>query len=59
MMKNCKNLLCDVNASCLMIVDIQEKLSAVMPEKVINRLKSKTANEVPNIARIITAIIPS
>ena len=40
MMKNCKNLLCDVNASCLMIVDIQEKLSAVMPEKVINRLKS-------------------
>ena len=40
MVKNCKNLLCDVNASCLMIVDIQEKLSAVMPVKVINRLKS-------------------
>ena len=42
MVKNCKNLLCDVNTSCLMIVDIQEKLSAVMPEKVINRLKSNT-----------------
>jgi nicotinamidase-related amidase len=42
MVKNCKNLLCDVNTSCLMIVDIQEKLSAVMPEKVINRLKINT-----------------
>ena len=40
MTKNSKNLLCDVNTSCLMIVDIQEKLTAVMPEKVINRLKS-------------------
>ncbi len=39
-MVNTKKLLCDVDNSCLMIVDIQEKLSTVMPEKVINRLKS-------------------
>ena len=40
MTKNRKKSLCDINESCLMIVDIQEKLSAVMPEKVINRLKT-------------------
>jgi len=39
-MVNTKKLLCDVETSCLMIVDIQIRLSAVMPEKVINRLKT-------------------
>ena len=42
MVTETKSLLCDVKNSCLMIVDVQEKLSAVMPEKVINRLKTNT-----------------
>ena len=42
MVPETKSLLCDVKNSCLMIVDVQEKLSTVMPEKVINRLKTNT-----------------
>ena len=63
MTKNSKNLLCDVNTSCLMIVDIQEKLTAVMPEKVINRLKSNvdillTAANQLNVTIIATMQYP-
>ena len=58
-MTNTKKLLCNVENSCLMIVDIQEKLSAVMPEKVINRLKSNadvllTAADRLNVPVIVT-----
>ena len=34
--------LCDVNDSCLIIIDVQAKLSAAMPESVINRLRKNT-----------------
>ena len=62
-MTNTKKLLCDVENSCLMIVDIQEKLSAVMPEKVINRLKSNanvllTAADRLNVPVIVTMQYP-
>ena len=62
-MTNTKKLLCNVENSCLMIVDIQEKLSAVMPEKVINRLKSNadvllTAADRLNIPVIVTMQYP-
>ena len=63
MTKNKKKSLCDINESCLMIVDIQEKLSAVMPEKVINRLKTNanillTAANKLNIPIIATMQYP-
>ena len=62
-MTNTKKLLCNVENSCLMIVDIQKKLSAVMPEKVINRLKSNadvllTAADRLNIPVIVTMQYP-
>tara|TARA_B100000959_G_scaffold176896_1_gene185100 strand:+ start:171 stop:755 length:585 start_codon:yes stop_codon:yes gene_type:complete len=62
-MANTKKLLCDVENSCLMIVDVQEKLSAVMPEKVINRLKSNayillTAADRLNVPVITTMQYP-
>ena len=62
-MANTKKLLCNVENSCLMIVDIQEKLSAVMPEKVINRLKSNadvllTAADQLNVPVIVTMQYP-
>ena len=62
-MTNTKKLLCNVENSCLMIVDIQEKLSAVMPEKVINRLKSNadvllTAADRLNVPVIVTMQYP-
>ena len=34
--------LCDCNNSCLVIVDVQAKLSSAMPEKVISRLRKNT-----------------
>lgn len=63
MSKNNKQSLCDINNSCLMIIDIQEKLSAVMPEKVINRLKTNanillTAANKLNIPIIATIQYP-
>ena len=62
-MTNTKKLLCNAENSCLMIVDIQEKLSAVMPEKVINRLKSNadvllTAADRLNVPVIVTMQYP-
>ena len=62
-MTNNKKLLCNVENSCLMIVDIQKKLSAVMPEKVINRLKSNadvllTAADRLNVPVIVTMQYP-
>ena len=62
-MANTKKLLCNVENSCLMIVDIQEKLSVVMPEKVINRLKSNadvllTAADRLNVPVIVTMQYP-
>jgi len=35
--------LCDVDDSCLIVIDIQAKLSAAIPEKVIDRLRKNTA----------------
>ena len=62
-MTNTKKLLCNVENSCLMIVDIQEKLSVVMPEKVINRFKSNadvllTAADRLNVPVIVTMQYP-
>ena len=62
-MTNTKKLLCNVENSCLMIVDIQEKLSVVMTEKVINRLKSNadvllTAADRLNVPVIVTMQYP-
>ncbi len=34
--------LCDINDSCLVIIDVQEKLTAAIPGKVINRLRKNT-----------------
>ena len=39
MTKQQSSALCDVNNSCLIIVDVQAKLSAAMPENVITRLR--------------------
>lgn len=39
---NKQNLLCDIEDSCLVIVDVQEKLTAAIPDKVINRLRKNT-----------------
>lgn len=35
--------LCDVDDSCLIVIDIQAKLGAAIPEKVIDRLRKNTA----------------
>jgi nicotinamidase-related amidase len=55
--------LCDVDDSCLIIIDIQEKLSAAIPAKVINRLRKNTnillnATNLLNIPVITTAQYP-
>lgn len=58
-----RNHLCDANNSCLIIIDIQGKLSAAIPEKVTNRLRNNTsilitaANQL-NIPIIATAQYP-
>ena len=57
------NLLCDSKNSCLVIIDIQERLSAAIPEKVMSRLRKNTsillnaANEL-SIPIIATAQYP-
>ena len=61
--KNNTQQLCDVNNSCLVIVDVQEKLTAAIPAKVINRLRKNTgillnaANEL-DVPVITTAQYP-
>ncbi|MEQ8289163.1 MAG: isochorismatase family protein [Gammaproteobacteria bacterium] len=35
-----KSFLCEADNSCLLLIDIQGKLSAAIPDKVINRLRS-------------------
>lgn len=40
--KSVKNLLCQANDSCLLIIDIQTRLTSVMPEKVLERLKKNS-----------------
>tara|TARA_R110000782_G_scaffold166829_5_gene258784 strand:+ start:316 stop:891 length:576 start_codon:yes stop_codon:yes gene_type:complete len=42
-LKNRSNLLCDIDDSCLIIIDVQEKLTTAIPDKVINRLRKNTA----------------
>ncbi len=37
------NFLCDIEDSCLIIIDVQEKLTSAIPDKVINRLRKNTA----------------
>ena len=55
--------LCDVNNSCLIIIDVQAKLSSSIPEKVISRLRKNTdillkaANQL-NVPVITTAQYP-
>ncbi|MEM6998876.1 MAG: hydrolase [Pseudomonadota bacterium] len=57
------NKLCNVENSCLIIVDIQAKLTAAMPDKVISRLRKNTeilidaANQL-NVPIITTAQYP-
>lgn len=57
------NTLCDVDNSCLIIIDVQAKLSSAIPEKVISRLRINTdillsaANQL-NIPIIATAQYP-
>jgi isochorismate hydrolase len=54
------NSLCDADNSCLIIIDIQEKLSSAIPDKIISRLRKNTqilldaANQL-NIPIITTA----
>ena len=61
--KNVLQHLCDIEDSCLVIVDVQEKLTAAIPAKVINRLRKNTdvllnaANEL-NVPVITTAQYP-
>ena len=61
--KNRHNLLCDIDDSCLIIIDVQEKLTSAIPDKVINRLRKNTAillnaaNEL-NVPVITTAQYP-
>lgn len=61
--KNNLQRLCDVEDSCLVIIDVQEKLTAAIPPKVINRLRKNTnillsaANEL-GIPVITTAQYP-
>ena len=60
---NRHELLCDIEDSCLIIVDVQEKLTSAIPDKVINRLRKNTsillnaANEL-NVPVISTAQYP-
>jgi len=42
-LKSTKSLLCDANSSALLIIDIQTHLTAVMPLKVLARLKNNTS----------------
>lgn len=42
MTENNSSILCDADNSCLIIVDLQAKLSTAMPEKVIARLRRNT-----------------
>lgn len=42
MPENNTSFLCDASNSCLVIVDVQAKLSTAMPEKVIARLRKNT-----------------
>jgi nicotinamidase-related amidase len=57
------NFLCDIEDSCLIIIDVQEKLTSAIPDKVINRLRKNTgillnaANEL-NVPVITTAQYP-
>ena len=39
-MSHHQKFLCESDNSCLLLIDIQEKLSAAIPDKVINRLRS-------------------
>jgi isochorismate hydrolase len=61
--KNSQNLLCNIEDSCLIIIDLQEKLTSAIPDKVINRLRKNTAillnaaNEL-NVPVITTAQYP-
>jgi isochorismate hydrolase len=41
--KTADNLLCSAGSSCLLIIDIQSRLTAVMPGKVLERLKKNTS----------------
>lgn len=38
-----ESLLCDANSSCLLMIDIQTRLTAAMPGKVLDRLKRNSA----------------
>ncbi len=55
--------ICDVNNSCLIIIDVQAKLSSAIPEKAISRLRKNTtillnaANQL-NVPVIATAQYP-
>ncbi len=55
--------LCDIGNSCLIIIDVQEKLSSAIPEKIISRLRKNTdillnsANQL-NVPVIATAQYP-
>jgi nicotinamidase-related amidase len=40
--KNSLQQLCNIEDSCLVIIDVQEKLTAAFPAKVINRLRKNT-----------------
>ena len=61
--KNNQNLLCNIDDSCLVIIDVQKKLTSAIPDKVINRLRKNTAillnaaNEL-NVPVISTAQYP-
>jgi len=62
-LKKKHNFLCDIEDSCLIIIDVQEKLTSAIPDKVINRLRKNTAillnaaNEL-NVPVITTAQYP-
>ncbi len=62
--KNNMNRLCDIEDSCLIIIDVQEKLTTAIPAKVVNRLRKNTvillhaANEL-NVPVITTAQYPA
>lgn len=55
--------LCDIENSCLVIIDVQEKLTVAIPNKVINRLRKNTdillkAANTLNVPVITTAQYP-
>lgn len=37
-----EGLLCDVDKSCLLVIDVQTRLTEIMPDKVLDRLKRNT-----------------